>query len=155
MANEAYMVNLPPREALDSVVACFVESGTYAVESRSDTSVTFVREKNPDFILGCLLLILGLVPGLIYLGLAGGTVRLTVLAEATGEGKARVTFGTFYWLDRRWVKEWLRTVELEKPNLRDHGRDPNLKNPQDQKQRQRIEEARGRADWHSHPDDEN
>jgi hypothetical protein len=119
-----HTVSLPPHEALESVMSCFVGGGVYAVESCAESSVTFVREKSPDFALGCLLLLLGLIPGLIYLGLAGGTVRLTVIAEPLKDSETRLTFGTFYWLDRRWIAEWQRSVEAstETPPERPRGR---------------------------------
>jgi hypothetical protein len=126
-----HTVSLPPGEALESVVSCFVGGGVYAVESRAESSVTFVREKSPDFVIGCALLLLGLIPGLIYLGLAGGTVRLTVIAEPLEDSRTHLTFGASYWLDRRWIAEWWRSVEAptETPPERPRGR------------------------WHPHPDD--
>lgn len=126
--SDTHIVKLPPEEALEGVMTCFVGGGVYAVHSRTERSVTFSREKSPDFLIGCALLLLGIVPGLIYFGLAGGTVRLTVIAEPVSEG-TRLTFGASRWLDRRWIAEWLRSAPVTG-----------------------TEFAR-RARWHPHPDD--
>lgn len=129
MAPRTATVTMTPEEALRSVIEVWASSGVYAVESQGAGYVTFSREKNPGMLIGCSLLLLGLIPGLLYLGLAGGRVRVTVTAGKSGPGST-VSFGAERWLDKLWVSEWERAVNgEEQPREKDFrklGRDPDV-----------------------------
>jgi len=63
----AIAVDASSSEAVDAAVSYMVQQG-FAISHRDDTSATFTRTTRPDTGLGCLLLLLGIVPGLLYLG---------------------------------------------------------------------------------------
>lgn len=151
---------MEPREFLDRTVAEMVGRG-YTVSGQTDSSVTFEREQTPDCLLGCGLLSLGILPGLIYLAIAStGKSRSTVLASSTASGTEIVVSGDS-WIDRRvlggWATELAAGPDRENPGdlsyLRGRGRDPDLSKLREEKERQRVEEARKRARWYPHPDD--
>jgi hypothetical protein len=73
----------PPAECIDAVMGYMVQRG-FAVTYRGDTTATFTRPKKPNMDIGCLLLLLGLVPGLLYFGLYKGTLTTTVTALCNG-----------------------------------------------------------------------
>ena len=74
-----------PAQVLDLAASYMVSRG-YAIESRQANSLTFSHREEPNFPLGCFLLLLGLVPGVLYFLLAGGDRRTTLLATEEGEG---------------------------------------------------------------------
>jgi len=117
----AIAVGDSPSEAVDAVVSYMVLRG-FAISHRDDTSATFTRAKGPNTDIGCLLLLLGIVPGLLYFGLFKGTWTTTVLATTGPAGTQLMISGD----DReaqtslhRWVRTEMGTdeaaVSLEKP----------------------------------------
>jgi hypothetical protein len=72
----------PPAEGIDAVTGYMVQRG-FAITYRGDTTATFTRPKKPNMDIGCLLLLLGLVPGLLYFGLFKGTLTTTLRRCAT------------------------------------------------------------------------
>jgi hypothetical protein len=79
----------PPGECIDRI-AVFMAGCGFAIVHRSENSITFTRPKRPDTDLGCFLLLLGLIPGLLYFGLYKGTQTVGVYASSTG-GKTALT----------------------------------------------------------------
>jgi len=109
----AIAVDDSPSEAVDAVVSYMVLQG-FAISHRDDTSATFTRTKGPNTDIGCLLLLLGIVPGLLYFGLYKGTWTTTVLATTGPAGTQLMISGD----DRRaqtslhrWVRSEMGTVE--------------------------------------------
>ncbi len=76
------LIPLDAQEALNSASSYMTRKG-FTIESRSDASLTFSNRKRPSGDIGCLLLLLGIVPGVLYFALAGRQVRctLTVIPE--------------------------------------------------------------------------
>lgn len=68
-----------PRGNLDFIVGEMVRNG-FAIAYRDSTTATFTRPKKPNADLAIVLLILGIIPGLLYLGLYRGTETTTVTA---------------------------------------------------------------------------
>ena len=94
----------------------------FAVSHRDDTSATFTRAMRANMDIGCLLLLLGIVPGLLYFGLFKGTGTTTVLATTGPAGTQLMISGddrkartNLHW----WVRTVMGTeeaaVSLEKP----------------------------------------
>ena len=117
----AIAVDDSPSEAVDAVVSYMVQQG-FALSHRDDTSATFTRAKRANTDIGCLLLLLGIVPGLLYFGLFKGTGTTTVLATTGPAGTQLMISGddrkartNLHW----WVRTVMGTeeaaVSLEKP----------------------------------------
>ncbi len=68
-----------PRGNLDFIVGEMVKSD-FTIANRDSTTATFTRPKKPNADLAIVLLILGIIPGLLYLGLYRGTATITVTA---------------------------------------------------------------------------
>jgi hypothetical protein len=84
-------VSLPPAYVLARVVEHMTRQG-WGVSNQSQNSVTFARDEGADACIGCVLMLVFIVPGLLYLLLANRTARLTVAAYPHEEG-ARVIVG--------------------------------------------------------------
>jgi hypothetical protein len=117
----AIAVDDSPSQAVDAVVSYMVLQG-FAISHRDDTSATFTRTKGPNTDIGCLLLLLGIVPGLLYFGLFKGTWTTTVLATTGAAGTQLMISGDDRRAQtslRRWARAEIGTdetaVSLEKP----------------------------------------
>ena len=77
------LIPLSAQEALNSASSYMTRKG-FTIESRSDASVTFSNRKKPSDGIGCLLLLLGIVPGVLYFALAGRQVRSTLAVIPEG-----------------------------------------------------------------------
>lgn len=103
-----YLIALPSQQALDAAVIHMTPRG-YALESRTGMSVTFVRHEGPDFILGCVLTLLLILPGILYLILAGHDTRTTLTALDT-EGGCRLLIGGDDWTAQQEIHNWSETL---------------------------------------------
>lgn len=110
------MLAHPPTECIRTVTGYMVQRG-FAITYRDDTTATFTRPKKPNTDLGCFLLLLGLVPGLLYFGLYKGTLTTTVTVLRSG---ARRTHLMISGDDERtqadiirWVRENLAVADSE------------------------------------------
>jgi hypothetical protein len=104
----AIAVDDSPSQAVDAVVSYMVQQG-FALSHRDDTSATFTRAMRANTDIGCLLLLLGIVPGLLYFGLFKGTGTTTVLATTGPAGTQLMISGD----DRKArtnLHWWVRTV---------------------------------------------
>ncbi len=68
-----------PKEAVERAVVDMVQGG-FTVAHKGETSATFTRPKKPKTDTGCLFLLLGIIPGLLYFGLFRGTYSTSVVA---------------------------------------------------------------------------
>ena len=76
----------PPTECIEAVTGYMVRRG-FAITYHGDTTATFTRPKKPNTNLGCLLLGLGVIPGLLYyFGPFKGTLTTTVTAQRAEAG---------------------------------------------------------------------
>lgn len=95
-----------PVQSLKVVLQHMVQNG-YTVAYRDDTMATFTRSKKPDLDIAVLLLILGIVPGLLYLGLHKGTATTTVM-PVEDDGVTRLVLSgddhNAQWDLTRWAK---------------------------------------------------
>jgi hypothetical protein len=66
--------------------ATYMASRGFAIESRQGNAMNFSHHEEPSVVLGCGLLLVGIVPGVLYFLLAGGDRRTTLLANEEGEG---------------------------------------------------------------------
>ncbi len=66
--------------------ATHMASRGFAIESRLGNTMNFSFQEGPNAFLGCVLLLLGIVPGILYFLLAGGARRTTLLVNEEGEG---------------------------------------------------------------------
>lgn len=94
-----------PAQVLDLAASHMVGRG-YAIESRQPNSLTFSHREEPNVPLGCFLLLLGLVPGVLYFLLAGGDRRTTLLATEEGEG-CRVYVSGDAGRGQQELREWV------------------------------------------------
>jgi hypothetical protein len=83
---------LPPADVLEAATAHMLARG-FSVEERFGDSVTFTKDEGPNMGIGCLLLLLAVIPGLIYLALAGRDTRTTLAVFPTEDGGARLHVG--------------------------------------------------------------
>ncbi len=88
----ALTVNASPKESVEDVVAYMAASG-YLIAFHGETSATFTRAKKADVGIGCLLLLLGVVPGLLYFALAGSTQAVSVTAMRGDVGTSLILSG--------------------------------------------------------------
>lgn len=117
----AIAVDDSPSEAVDAVVSYMVQQG-FAISHRYDTSATFTRAQSANTDIGCLLLLLGIVPGLLYFGLFKGTGTTTVLATTGPAGTQLMISGNdrkartnLHWWARTAMGTDEAAVSLEKP----------------------------------------
>ena len=105
----ALAVDASPQDAINGATTYMVSRG-FALSHKSDNSATFTRPKKPNNDIGCLLLLLGIIPGLLYFGLFKGTATTTVLATNGPAGTQLVISGddanAGYTL-RDWAKDTL------------------------------------------------
>lgn len=88
----AFSVRPRGSEAVEAVTGLVVQRG-FTVSYKGETTATFSRAKKANTELGCLLLLLGLVPGLIYFGLFRGIQTTTVFATTGPEGTQVILSG--------------------------------------------------------------
>jgi hypothetical protein len=74
-----------PHQLLEQAALYMADRG-FIIEQRLGNIINFAFHKGPEMFLGCFLLLLGLVPGLLYFLLAGGDRRATLLVSEGGEG---------------------------------------------------------------------
>lgn len=78
-------VSLPPKRSMEFITSEMLREGL-SIAYRDETAVTFTRAKKPNADLAILLLVLGIIPGLLYLGLFRGTATTTITAVRFGDG---------------------------------------------------------------------
>lgn len=100
----AITVAYRPDEALDSATLFMLDQG-YAVEARTNSTVTFSRYSPPNILLGLLLMLLLILPGILYLILGGKTLRSSLLVTPVDNG-CRVKTGGDELSD---LEAWMRT----------------------------------------------
>ena len=83
-------MGLSPDKAVVEATPYMVMRG-YTVSYKGETSATFVREQKPSNDIGCLLLLFGIVPGLLYYGLFRRTPSTSVVA-VSGPAGTQLTF---------------------------------------------------------------
>jgi hypothetical protein len=101
-------VGVSPEEAIDVVTTHMVRNG-FAIAYRGDTSVTFTRPKRANADIGCLLLLLGIIPGLLYFGLFKGTQTTTVIATHN-QGRTELALSGDDRDARRDLAVWIRAA---------------------------------------------
>jgi hypothetical protein len=79
------VTDMKPDQLLDQA-ATYMASRGFIIEQRIGNTINFSFHEGPEVFLGCFLLLLGIVPGVLYFVLAGGNRRITVLANEEGEG---------------------------------------------------------------------
>jgi hypothetical protein len=119
-------VPLPPAVVLNRVVEGMLKAG-HSVENRTANCASFVREEGADSCLGCVLMLLFLLPGLLYLLLARTTKRASVVAyphEVDGAPGTRLVIGgddqgtidgLAMWV-RNLAAEPTEAIEIEAPS---------------------------------------
>lgn len=101
-------VGLSPAAVLDRAVEAMTRGG-YGLESRSENTVTFARHEGADSCAGCILMLLFLLPGILYLLLAQRTIRVTFAAYPI-EGGCRLVVGGDHPQAVMQAVEWARTL---------------------------------------------
>lgn len=102
------LISLSSQEALDDASAYMTGKG-FTVESRSGASVTFANYKRPDSGIGCFLLLLAIVPGILYFALAGRQVRSTLVVTPAG-AYCRAQIGGESNAGYRYLRKWRDTL---------------------------------------------
>jgi hypothetical protein len=97
-------VGLSPDKAVEQATSYMVMRG-YTVAYKGETSATFAREQKPSNDIGCLLLLLGIVPGLLYYGLFRRTLSTSVVA-VSGPAGTQLTFSGDDAAARYDLAEW-------------------------------------------------
>jgi hypothetical protein len=107
-------VDLPPSEAIEAATSYMVMRG-YTVSYKGETSATFSRPKKPSNDIGCLLLLLGIIPGLLYYGLFRRTLNTSVVA-VSGPAGTQLTFSGDDAAARYDLMDWAKEhAALETP----------------------------------------
>jgi hypothetical protein len=84
-AQGVVITDMTPAQVLEQAATHMATRG-FAIESRLANTVNFSFREGPNVILGCVLLLFGILPGLLYFLLAGGDRRTTLLVNEEGEG---------------------------------------------------------------------
>ena len=79
------VTDMTPAQVLEQA-AIYMAGRGFVIESRLGNTITFSFHEGPNTLAGCLLLLLGIVPGMLYFLLAGGDRRTTLLVNEEGEG---------------------------------------------------------------------
>ena len=95
-----------PQESIDAVTGYLTQKG-YAIAFKGDTIATFTKPKKADTGLGCFLLLLGLIPGLLYFGLFKGT-NTTTVAAMRDRDRTHLTITSDDVSTQRDLIRWLR-----------------------------------------------
>jgi hypothetical protein len=82
----------PPETLLNYVVEDMTRRG-YALQYRTQETVSFSRDRGANSCLGCLLLLLFILPGILYLLLYNTTKRVSVTAYPLETGGSRLIIG--------------------------------------------------------------
>jgi hypothetical protein len=109
----AIAVDASPTQAVDEAVSYMVTQGLI-LSHKADTSATFSRPQRPKTEIGCLLLLLGIVPGVLYFALIRGTRHTSVIATSGPAGTQMVISGddpTARGSFHRWAREVLGVEE--------------------------------------------
>jgi hypothetical protein len=100
-------VGLRPEAVVDAAVEAMLRAG-YRLENRAENTVTFARYRGVEVAcIGCLLMLLLLLPGLLYLIFAQKTARLTIAAHPI-EGGSRLVIGGGSPEGVRMAAQWAR-----------------------------------------------
>jgi len=84
-AQGVVITDMTPAQVLEQA-ATYMAGRGFAIESRLANAVNFSYREEPNLILGLVLLLLGILPGLLYFLLAGGDRRATLLVNEEGDG---------------------------------------------------------------------
>lgn len=104
---DSLFVSISPQESIERISAEMVQGG-YAVAHRGEMTATFTRPKKPKTDTGCLLLLLGIIPGLLYFGLFKGTYTTSVVAVRESSGTRLVISGDDYHARQR-LSRWVQS----------------------------------------------
>ncbi len=74
---------LAPQDAIRTAVQTFTMSG-WQITSQTHDNATFAKNRKPSCLLAGILLLIGFIPGILYLVLAGGTMNAYVHAATGG-----------------------------------------------------------------------
>jgi hypothetical protein len=99
-----YSVAMPPQKLLDELTLHMSPRG-YALESRFESSVTFMRYEEASLAIAFLLVFLFVLPAILYLILAGHDVRTTVTVMEA-EGGCRFVLGGDDEQGRYDIRQW-------------------------------------------------
>lgn len=108
----SHVLEIRPDAALGRITSHLLQAPkNFTLVYKDATIATFTRRKGPNTDIAIVLLILGIVPGLLYIGLYRGTQMTNVMAEPAEDGcvvylsgddkKARHDIA-------RWIKRELR-----------------------------------------------
>jgi hypothetical protein len=81
----------------------------FSLESRMETSATFTKHEGPNPALGCFLMLFFVIPGLIYLLMGGGDLRVTLFLVPEGDG-SRVVLGGDSGSGRLALQQWAESL---------------------------------------------
>ncbi len=74
---------LSPQDAIRTAVQTYTMSG-WQVTSQTPDNATFVKNRKPSCLIAGFLLLMGLIPGVLYLFFAGGTINAYASATQSG-----------------------------------------------------------------------
>ena len=84
-AQGVVITDMTPVQVLEQAATHMAGRG-FAIESWLGNAINFSFHEEPNVALGCGLLLIGIVPGILYFLLAGGDRRTTLLVNGEGEG---------------------------------------------------------------------
>ncbi len=102
---EPLEVSVAPAKAIEGAMMRMTSQG-YSVETTYEGSITFARTEGPSIIVGLILLILGIVPGLIYFLIPRSPKHTTLIAEEV-PGGSKLTLGGDDFHGQRTLREWM------------------------------------------------
>ena len=108
-----------PRVVAENVQRCLegasahMAANGYAISYRGENSITFSKQQSANVGVGCLLLLLGLIPGILYFGLFRGTSTTTLTATPTAEGTRLDASGDQS--GRINLNRWMKTLTPVEP----------------------------------------
>jgi hypothetical protein len=105
---EPLEVSIAPHQAIEGAMMRMTSQG-YSVETTTEGGITFARTEGPSIIVGLVLLILGIVPGLIYFLIPRSPKHTTLLVAEASEG-SRLTMGGDDFHGQQTLREWMDTL---------------------------------------------
>jgi hypothetical protein len=107
-AQGVVITDMTPAQVLEQAATHMASRG-FAIESRLANAVNFSYRQEPNVILGLVLLLLGILPGILYFLLAGGHRRITLLVNEEGDG-CRVYVDGDAGAPRDELRIWVRSL---------------------------------------------
>lgn len=93
------VTSIAPKEVLSSAATYFIAKGGWEIAYQTDDTLVLRNRSGASVPMGCLLLLLGIIPGLLYFLLAKGTESTLTIQASPQDSGATVAAK---WAGREW-----------------------------------------------------